>query len=57
MPRDFADVQRELDETLRKIWRAKDREAALKLVDEMLRLKKEADSLKTPKVSQKRELP
>jgi len=40
MPRNLADVQRELQETLRKIQHAKDREAALKLVEKLRRLLK-----------------
>jgi len=46
MSRNLADVQRELDETLRKIRHAKDRETALKLVERLRSLLREAKYLK-----------
>jgi len=46
MPSNLADVQRELHETLRKIQHAKDREAALKLVEKLRRLLREAKFLR-----------
>jgi hypothetical protein len=46
MPRNLADVQRELHETLREIRHAKDRKAALRLVEKLRRLLREAESLR-----------